>query len=114
MVKAMLEDLIAVVVDVEKFGTRVDRPKKKWNTCKQRHTGRFELLEPARRRREEKCPKIRKEVQQLGIQGTAVPLRRPKRGECPRGPGDRRQHRGGGCGRPRGGGGRRRRGARRE
>merc|ERR1719510_1313413 len=78
----MLDDLISIVVDVEKFGLRADRPRRKWNTCSQRHTGRFELLEPARRRREEKFPKIKKDAMQIAVQGAAG---KPKKGECPNG-----------------------------
>lgn len=85
MVKSMIEDMMAVVVDVEKFGSRLDRPKKKWNTCRLK-SGRFELLEPARRRREEKFPKLRKDAQYLAVQGSGIKLRKPRKGECPRGP----------------------------
>uniref|UniRef100_A0A7S4QGK6 Uncharacterized protein n=1 Tax=Alexandrium monilatum TaxID=311494 RepID=A0A7S4QGK6_9DINO len=49
-------------------------------------SGRYELLEPARRRREEKFRKIRKDAAQLAAQGTSLKLRRPRRGECPQGP----------------------------
>ena len=46
--------------------------------------GRYELLEPKRRRREEKFTKFKNDAG-LAINGTGVKLRRPKRGECPRG-----------------------------
>merc|ERR1719498_1799313 len=54
LVKSMLEDMVSVLVDVEKFGSRPDRPKRKWGSCKLK-SGQFELLEPVRRRRQEKC-----------------------------------------------------------
>mmetsp|Transcript_36388 Transcript_36388/g.57919 ORF Transcript_36388/g.57919 Transcript_36388/m.57919 type:complete len:823 (+) Transcript_36388:101-2569(+) len=85
LVKSMLEDMVRVLVDVEKFGLRPDRPKRKWGSCKV-NSGRFELLEPARRRRQEKCSKLRKDAMQLAIRGTSVNLRKPKKGECPNGP----------------------------
>mmetsp|Transcript_48552 Transcript_48552/g.112529 ORF Transcript_48552/g.112529 Transcript_48552/m.112529 type:complete len:239 (+) Transcript_48552:567-1283(+) len=84
LVKAMLEDLVQVIVDVEKFGNRLERPKRKWGSCRVA-SGRYELLEPGRRRREEKFRKLRKDAAQLAVQGTAVKLRRPRRGECPQG-----------------------------
>lgn len=83
LVKSMLDDLVSVVVDTEKFGVRSDRPKKKWNECRLR-TGKFELLEPLRRRREEKFPKLKNDAQ-LAVNGAGLKLRRAKRGECPRG-----------------------------
>eukprot|EP00440_Ansanella_granifera_P059211 gb/GFBE01064184.1/.p1 GENE.gb/GFBE01064184.1/~~gb/GFBE01064184.1/.p1 ORF type:complete len:820 (+),score=197.24 gb/GFBE01064184.1/:1-2460(+) len=85
LVKSMIEDMVAVVVDVEKFGLRMDRPKRKWGSCRV-NSGRYELLEPARRRREEKFRKLRKDAQSLTIQGSSLKLRKPKKGECPRGP----------------------------
>jgi len=84
LVKSMLEDLVAVVVDVEKFGSRPDRPRRKWDKARL-ETGRYELLEPLRRRREEKFPKIKKDAASLAVQGTGLKLRKPKKGECPRG-----------------------------
>lgn len=81
LVKAMLEDFARVLVDIEKFGVKPERPKKKWGSCKI-DSGRYELLEPARRRRAEKHGRIRKDAAHLGVQGTAVQLRRPRRGEC--------------------------------
>lgn len=84
LVKALVEDLIKVVIDVEKFGQRLDRPKKKWGSCKY-DSGRFELLEPHRRRREEKFRKT-KDSALLVIEGSSVKLRKPRRGECPEGP----------------------------
>ncbi|CAJ1401738.1 unnamed protein product [Effrenium voratum] len=80
LVKQMIEDMMAVVVDVEKFGYRLDRPKRKWGSCRLK-SGGFQLLEPARRRREEKFPKLRKDAQYLAVQGTGVKLRKPKKGE---------------------------------
>merc|ERR1719401_1374038 len=85
LVKSMLEDLVRVVIDVEKFGSRLDRPKRKWGSCKVA-SGRYELLEPARRRREEKFRKIRKDAASLAVHGSAMKMRKPKKGECPRGP----------------------------
>jgi hypothetical protein len=84
LVKAMLEDMVRVVVDVEKFGSRPDRPKRKWGSCPLK-SGRYELLEPTRRRRQEKCSRLRKDAAQLAIRGAALKPRRPKRGECPNG-----------------------------
>jgi hypothetical protein len=84
LVKPMLEDMVRVLIDVEKFGLRPDRPKRKWGSCKL-NSGRFELLEPARRRRQEKCSRLRKDAMQLAIRGTSVKPRRPKKGECPNG-----------------------------
>lgn len=84
LVKAMIEDMMTVVLDVEKFGSRLDRPKRKWGSCRVK-SGRFQLLEAARRRREEKFPKVRKDAQYLAVQGTSLKLRKPKKGECPRG-----------------------------
>merc|ERR1719242_999503 len=74
-----------VVIDIEKFGSRVERPKKKWGSCKVA-SGRYELLEPARRRKEEKFRRIKKDAAHLVVQGAALKLRRPRRGECPHGP----------------------------
>eukprot|EP00747_Dinoflagellata_sp_TGD_P165238 gnl/TRDRNA2_/TRDRNA2_186258_c0_seq1.p1 gnl/TRDRNA2_/TRDRNA2_186258_c0~~gnl/TRDRNA2_/TRDRNA2_186258_c0_seq1.p1 ORF type:complete len:824 (-),score=179.33 gnl/TRDRNA2_/TRDRNA2_186258_c0_seq1:59-2530(-) len=85
LVKAMLEDMMKVVVDAEQFGSRLDRPKRKWDKTKI-NTGRYELLEPLRRRREEKFGRLRKDAMSLAVHGTGVKLRKPKRGECPRGP----------------------------
>lgn len=85
LVKAMLEDMVQVVVDVEKFGHRLERPKRKWGSCRCA-SGRFELLEPARRRKEEKFRRLRKDAAQLAVQGRPVKLRKPRKGECPRGP----------------------------
>merc|ERR1740117_514789 len=82
LVKQMLEDMVSVVVDVEKFGSRPDRPKRKWGSCKVK-SGRFELLEPARRRRQEKCSRLRGDANKLNIQGAGLKPRRPKKGECP-------------------------------
>lgn len=84
LVKSMLEDMVRVVVDIEKFGLRPDRPKKKWDTCRL-NSGRFELLEPGRRRRQEKCSRLRKDAGQLCIHGSALKPRRPRKGECPNG-----------------------------
>jgi len=84
LVKSMLEDMVRVVVDIEKFGLRPDRPKKKWDTCPL-NSGRFELLEPGRRRRQEKCSRLRKDAGQLCIHGSALKPRRPRKGECPNG-----------------------------
>jgi len=85
LVKSMLEDMMKVIVDVEKFGLKRDRPRRKWNSAKL-DTGRYVLLEPARRRREEKFPKLKKDAAQLAVHGTAIKPRRPKKGECPNGP----------------------------
>ncbi|CAE8719113.1 unnamed protein product [Polarella glacialis] len=85
LVKVMIEDMAAVIIDVEKFGLRMDRPKRKWGSCRTA-SGRYELLEPARRRREEKFRKLRRDAAELAIQGAAIKLRKPKRGECPAGP----------------------------
>merc|ERR1712232_1364857 len=49
LVKAMLDDMVKVVIDVEKFGSRSTRPKKKWGSCRLA-SGRYELLEPEKRR----------------------------------------------------------------
>mmetsp|Transcript_126850 Transcript_126850/g.224794 ORF Transcript_126850/g.224794 Transcript_126850/m.224794 type:complete len:848 (+) Transcript_126850:24-2567(+) len=84
LVKAMLDDLVRVLVDVEKFGVRPDRPKKKWGSCRL-NSGRYSLLEPARRRRSEKYGRVRKDAGGLAIHGSGLKLRRPKKGECPRG-----------------------------
>jgi tubulin monoglycylase TTLL3/8 len=84
LVKSMLEDMVRVVVDIEKFGLRPDRPKKKWDTCGL-NSGRFELLEPGRRRRQEKFSRLRKDAGQLCIHGSALKPRRPRKGECPNG-----------------------------
>eukprot|EP00913_Durusdinium_trenchii_P014684 g13777.t1 len=48
LVKSMIEDMMAVVVDVEKFGSRLERPKRKWGSCRLK-SGRFQLLDPARK-----------------------------------------------------------------
>merc|ERR1711953_1507180 len=50
------------------------------------NSGRYELLEPARRRRQEKCSRLRKDAMQLAVQGSAVKLRKPRKNECPNGP----------------------------
>lgn len=84
LVKSMLEDMVRVVVDVEKFGLRPDRPKRKWGSCNVK-SGRYELLEPARRRRQEKCGRLRKDAGQLSIHGAALKARKPRKGECPNG-----------------------------
>lgn len=84
LVKGMLDDLVRVVVDVEKFGIRPDRPKRKWGSCNV-NSGRFALLEPQRRRRGEKLGRIRKDAAQLAVHGSPVRLRKPRRGELPRG-----------------------------
>jgi len=81
----MLKDMVQVLVDVEKFGVRSDRPRRKWGNGVST-AGRYELLEPARRRREEKFRKIKKDAGQLAVQGSSMKLRKPRRGECPRGP----------------------------
>eukprot|EP00927_Polykrikos_kofoidii_P061652 TRINITY_DN56488_c0_g1_i1.p1 TRINITY_DN56488_c0_g1~~TRINITY_DN56488_c0_g1_i1.p1 ORF type:complete len:902 (+),score=145.78 TRINITY_DN56488_c0_g1_i1:46-2706(+) len=84
LVKAMLEDLVRVVVDVEKFGHQVERPRKKWDRCRA-NTGRFVLLEPERRRREERFGRSRKAkaAGQLEIRGVGIKPRRPRKGEWP-------------------------------
>merc|ERR1712176_717857 len=63
----------------------MDRPKKKWGTCRV-NSGQYELLEPVRRKREERFRRIKKDAGQLAIQGMALKLRKPRRGECPQGP----------------------------
>jgi len=80
LVKAMLEDMMRVVIDAERFAVQAERPKRKWGQTKV-STGRYELLEPTRRRREEKFGRVRKEAGQLALKGTAMKLRKPKRGE---------------------------------
>jgi len=85
LVKSMIEDMMAVVVDVEKFGVKMERPKKKWGSCRLQ-SGAFELLEPAKRRKEDKFRKLRKDAQSLAILGAGLKLRKPKKGECPKGP----------------------------
>merc|ERR1712118_252694 len=69
LVKAMLDDLIKVVVDAEKFGLQPTRPKRKWGKTKV-DTGRFQLLQPERRRKEEKFGKVKVGAQGLLLSGT--------------------------------------------
>ncbi|CAK0838895.1 unnamed protein product [Prorocentrum cordatum] len=85
LVKAMLEDMMRVVVDVEKFGVRPDRPRRKWGSCRTA-SGRYELLEPRHPPHREGFRRVAKDTGTLAVQGCAVQLRRPRRGECPRGP----------------------------
>merc|ERR1739845_87409 len=80
----MLDDMVRVLIDVEKFVLRPDRPKRKWGSCKL-NSGRWELLEPARRRRHEKCSRLRKDAMNLAIHGSSMKPRRPRKGECPNG-----------------------------
>jgi len=81
LVKSMLEDLVHVVVDVEQFGARERRPKRKWP--KHRNAGRYELLNPHRRQREEKFGRVRSEAKQLVACGNAVHMNRLRKGDCP-------------------------------
>lgn len=76
LVKAMLDDLVKVAVDAEKFGIQAARPKRKWDKIKV-DTGRFQLLEPLRRRREEKFGKVKAGAQGLSLCGTKVALKKP-------------------------------------
>merc|ERR1719421_1470837 len=89
LVKTMLPDMMKVVIDAEKFGVQPHRPKRKWDKLKV-DTGRFELLEPERRRREEKFGKLRKSkgAGTLTIQGSPIAPCKPlkTRGDCPSGP----------------------------
>merc|ERR1712151_1062142 len=84
LVKAMLDDLVRVVVDAEKFGAQADRPRRKWDKCRV-NTGRFVLLEPEQRRREERFGKLRKAkgsgTGQLEVRGAGIKPRKPKKGE---------------------------------
>merc|ERR1712151_248137 len=84
LVKAMLDDLVRVIVDAEKFGLQADRPRRKWDKSKI-NTGRFVLLEPERRRREERFGKLRKAkgTGQLEVRGAGIKPRKPKKGEMP-------------------------------
>jgi len=86
LVQAMLPDLCKVVVDIEKFGIQLERPRRKWDKMQHRNAGRFVLLEPARRRREERFGKLRTAKgagsAQLEIRGSSNSLRRPKKGKC--------------------------------
>mmetsp|Transcript_55383 Transcript_55383/g.124471 ORF Transcript_55383/g.124471 Transcript_55383/m.124471 type:complete len:734 (-) Transcript_55383:8-2209(-) len=80
LVKRMLEDLVKVVIDAERFGSSLSRPRRKWDKLKL-DTGRFTLLQAARRRREEKFGKVRAEAHSLALHGDAIKLSKvPKSG----------------------------------
>jgi len=80
LVKQMLEDLVKVVIDAERFGSSLSRPRRKWDKLKL-DTGRFKLLQAARRRREEKFGKVRAEAHSLALHGDAMKLSKvPKSG----------------------------------
>merc|ERR1719321_727784 len=78
LVKQVIEDMMTLVVDVEQMG--LPRKKKKWSEISDDAAGRFELLEPKLRVREEKFnPPGRGE--DLRVVGEAARIRRPGRKE---------------------------------
>eukprot|EP00929_Paragymnodinium_shiwhaense_P014333 TRINITY_DN122234_c0_g1_i1.p1 TRINITY_DN122234_c0_g1~~TRINITY_DN122234_c0_g1_i1.p1 ORF type:complete len:1061 (-),score=242.85 TRINITY_DN122234_c0_g1_i1:504-3686(-) len=80
LVTAMMEDMAKVVVDVEKFGQQLQRPRRRWSTYRP-PTGRYELLEAARREKEERFYKMRRDCGPIFVRGAHMKLQKPKRGE---------------------------------
>merc|ERR1712159_651045 len=69
-----------VVCDVERFGTDLRRPKRRWGKadCRMPSPGRFELLEPHRRRKEENAKLPQQGTRDLTVMGQKVDPPRPK------------------------------------
>ena len=75
LVKQMMPDFVKVLIDAEKFVVREERPKRKWGPklLANLDTGRFTLLKPVTRRREENM-NIPQGALQLKLQGEKMKI----------------------------------------